>query len=353
MPKHYLLFASLTYAYAIMRPLQAEIRRRGDVAAWYLEDTCPDLLAEDEVRLRTFDEVRRFAPIAVFAPGNWIYDFFPGVKVQLFHGYPIEKRGGGKDTHFRLRGWFDIYCTQGPSSTAHFQALAEKEGYFKVYETGWSKTDDLIRAARSAEKPSGQTSRPPAIFVATTFSKEITALRILLPTIERLIATRDWHWHITMHPKLEDADLREHLAMLDRTHANVSFYPVSPSPAVMASTDAMLCDASSIIMEYMLLDKPVVTYRNTSAGPHLLDVDNADDVEQALEQALTRPAQLMEEMRRYTARHEAHRDGRNCARILDAVDDFIAHSQGRLPRKPLNLFRRLKLRWQLRYFHWH
>ena len=350
MPKHYLLFASLTYAYAIMRPLQAEIRRRGGVAAWYLEDTCPDLLAEDEVRLRTFDEVRRFAPIAVFAPGNWIYDFFPGVKVQLFHGYPIEKRGGGKDTHFRLRGWFDVYCTQGPSSTAPFEALAERERYFKVYETGWCKTDDLVAAARMAQAET--TDRPRAVFVATTFSKEITALRTLLPTIERLVATRPWHWHITMHPKLEDADLRSQLAALDRAHPNVTFHAVTPPPSVMATTDVMLCDASSIIMEYMLLDRPVVTYRNTSAGPHLLDVREVGDVEAALELAMTRPAPLMDAMRRYTARHEAHRDGRNCARILDAVDDFIAHGQGRLPRKPLNLFRRLKLRWQLRYFHW-
>lgn len=92
MKKHYLFFASLTYAYSILRPLQEEIHRRGDIVAWYLEDSCPDLLEKHEIRLKTFDEVFRFNPIAVFVPGNWVYDFFPGVKVEVFHGYPMKKR---------------------------------------------------------------------------------------------------------------------------------------------------------------------------------------------------------------------------------------------------------------------
>ena len=65
----------------------------------------------------------RFNPIAVFVPGNWVYDFFPGVKVEVFHGYPMKKRIEKIDDHFTLRGWFDIYCTQGKSSTPYFTYL--------------------------------------------------------------------------------------------------------------------------------------------------------------------------------------------------------------------------------------
>ena len=46
-------------------------------------------------------------------------------------------------------------------------------------------------------------------------------------------------------------------------------------------------------------------------------------------------------------RHEAFRDGHNCSRILDAVDDFIANYQGRLAPKPKNLSRKLIQRWQV------
>ena len=110
MAKHYLLFASLNYAYSILRPLEKEILRRGDEAAWYIEDECDDLLTEGERRLKTFDEVKKYNPIAIFAPGNFIYDFFPGVKVAVFHGYPMRKRIEKIDDHFTIRNWFDIYC---------------------------------------------------------------------------------------------------------------------------------------------------------------------------------------------------------------------------------------------------
>jgi hypothetical protein len=178
MGKRYLFFASLSYSYPILRPLQEEIRRRGDDVAWFLEDSCPDLLTAEEKRLNTIDEVMQYNPIAIFAPGNYIYDFFPGIKVQVFHGYPINKRNDKVDDHFRLRGWFDIYCTQGESSTIPFKQLEKKHKYFKIYETGWCKTDNITTL-----KPSDP-NRKPTIFVATTFSKGISSLDVLYPTIK-------------------------------------------------------------------------------------------------------------------------------------------------------------------------
>ena len=353
MKKHYLLFASLTYAYPILRPLQKEIRRRGDIAAWFLEDSCPDQLEEDELRLRTFKEVKEFNPVAVFAPGDWVYDFFPGLKVRVCHGYPIYKRGGEVETHFRLRGWFDIHCTQGDSSTIPFKELEHKHPHFKAYETGWSKVDSIVEAINNKRQTADATqstdnSKTPTIFVATTFTKRISSLSTLYPTIKRLAETKDWNWVITKHPKLQDEELISKYTELANSHDNVKFYPTTPGADVMIDTDVMLCDASSIILEYMMLDKPVVTFRNTTPGDHIINVEQEEDVEQAIEQALTRPQKLMNSIRKYIDFHERHRDGRNCARILDAVDDFILNHKGKIKRKPLNLFRKLKLRWRLR-----
>lgn len=94
----------------------------------------------------------------------------------------------------------------------------------------------------------------------------------------------------------------------------------------------------------MILDKPVVTYRNTNPGPQILNVLDIEEIEDALEIALRRPDELMQNIHEYTSKHEAHRDGKNCSRILDAVDDFILNYKGRLKSKPLNLIRRIKLR---------
>lgn len=343
---NYLFFCAHGYAIPILRPLQEEIERRGDCVAWFLEPTCPaDQLNKEDVQLHSLMEVKQWNPRAVFAPGDWVYDFFPGVKVRVCHGYPIYKRGGTEETHFRLRGWFDIHCSSGPSSTPIFKELEAKHPWFCTYETGWVKADAIVNARKAAEAEM-QKPHEPTIFVATTFSKRITQLRNLLPTITRLAHERSWKWVITMHPKLEDPELRSALEQLAKDCENVEFYPVSPMPDVMAHTDVMLCDASSITVEYMLLDRPVVTLRNTTPGPHIMNVESEDEVEAALEKALQRPAGLMREMRKYVAFHESHLDGNNAANILNAVDDFIENRQKKLRHKPLNLFRRLKVRWR-------
>lgn len=348
MKKHYLFFASLTYAYSILRPLQDEIRRRGDVAAWYLEDSCPDLLAPDELRLKTFDEVFRFNPIAVFVPGNWVYDFFPGVKVEVFHGYPMKKRIEKIDDHFTLRGWFDIYCTQGESSTPYFTFLEQKHRYFKIYETGWPKVDAFFDPALPPEPHRDK----PTILYAPTFTKGISSAWDMPDVIEQLARTKDWNWIITFHPKLDDVALKQRYAEMGKKYSNIDFRLVNKGLETFRESDALLCDSSSLIVEYMMLHKPVVTFRNTHPGPFLLDVHRKEEVGPALEKALTRPASLMKEIEQYTSYHERHRDGRNSARILEAVDDFILHYQGRIKRKPLNLFRKLRLRWELKYFKW-
>ena len=109
-PKKYLLFATLPYAYPILRPLQAEIRRRGGEAAWFLEPGCPDMLVAGERRLMSVGEVMDYDPIAVFSPVRYVPDFFPGIKVSVFHGYANRKRFEAVADHFTIRRCFDIYC---------------------------------------------------------------------------------------------------------------------------------------------------------------------------------------------------------------------------------------------------
>lgn len=337
--KRYLLFASHSYAFAILRPIEQEIRRRGDEAAWWLEYSCPDMRTEDERRLYNLREVKAFAPIAVIAPGNWVYPFFPGIKVEVFHGYPMRKRIEEIDDHFTLRGWWDIYCTQGPSSTPYFTQLAQKNGYFRIYETGWCKADTFFAPQEKEEK-----RQRPCILYAPTFSKGISSVWEMAPVIDRLAETEPWDWLITFHPiLLEDPSLVAEYEQLAQRHANVRFARINEGIKTFCQTDAMLCDSSSLIVEYLMTGKPVVTLRNTHPGPFLMDVQTTEEIGPALQEALTRPAALMEAIDEYTAQHEVHRDGHNSARVLDAIDDFKAHHEGTLRHKPLNLWRKIQM----------
>ena len=61
---------------------------------------------------------------------------------------------------------------------------------------------------------------------------------------------------------------------------NITFHESGLVDAkLLNSADVLLSDASSVIVEAMMLDKPVVTYCNTMPGAHLLNVTETDAVE--------------------------------------------------------------------------
>lgn len=344
MKKHYLLFASHDYAYHILRPLQDEIRRQGHEACWYLEDTCPNRLEEGEKRLTTFRQVKEFNPVAVFAAGNIVYDFFPGVKVNLLHGYNIPKRMNKPDNHYKIRGWFDIYCSQGPRNTPGFVEREKQYGFFKTYETGWCRADEFFRQGAVTDLPRDRK----CIYYATTFTRGVSSVEQMLSVIDSLASEKNWDWIISFHPLLRDPVIIQAYKDMASRHSNVRFLDGYKGLPTLAQADVMVCDNSSIILEMMLTGKPVVTYYNNLPGPYLIDCTSPDQVGDAIEKALTRPPELMQAMADYVASFEAHRDGHNSERVLAAVDDFIANHKAHMKIKPANLFRKFKLRWRLR-----
>lgn len=342
----YLLLATLPYSYSVLRPLECAIRQRGDEAAWFVDGECPDMLEAGDVQLCSVQEVMKYNPVAVFTCGNYMYDFFPGVKVQLFHGYPINKRNDKRDDHFTIRGWFDIYCTQGPSSTEPFRELEQKLRYFRIYETGWPKADTYFSEAMQ-QRP--QNTRP-TILYSTTFTRNLTSTPFLAEEVERLVKERDWDWIFMFHPKLDDPQILAPYRRIAAQNDNVTFLGNTFDVKAMQRADVMLCDSSSIILEFMFLDKPVVTFRNSHPGDYLLDIREPEQLEGALETALGRPAELMERIHAYTMHHEPHRDCRCSERVLEALDDFVARGRRGMRRKPLNLIRKWQVRRKLHYF---
>ncbi|NDW10033.1 CDP-glycerol--poly(glycerophosphate) glycerophosphotransferase [Dysgonomonas sp. 520] len=340
----YLLFVSHSYAYSILRPIQDEIWRRGDDVAWFIEDTSPVFLKENEKQLKTIGEVIDYNPRAVFVPGNHVYDFFPGIKVEVFHGFDINKRPGRGD-HYATKGWFDLYCTQGKKDTVGFQKLSEKLGYFAVRQTGWAKTDSFF-------DQSGQIfqtyNKRPVILYSSTFTKWITSAPFLYDEIHRLIQKRDWDWLITLHPKMNEETVTLYKEL--EKYENVTFYNGGNNTKLLKQADVMVCDSSSIIVEFLFFHKPVVTYKNTSPGNHLINIEDSSLLESSIEKALSPSDELLQHIKEYTDEMHPYRDGKSSARILDAVDDFEKNCKGKLKKKPLNLFRKLKLRKKTHYF---
>jgi CDP-glycerol glycerophosphotransferase (TagB/SpsB family) len=336
--KHYLLYGSERYALAILRPLQAAIRARGDEAAWFFDGPGAQDLHADE-RLLSVRQVRAWRPLAVITPSNAVPHFFPGVKVETFHGFDA-----GKPRHIYIRGFFDLYCTTGPRDTAQFQAIADRVGHFHVTETGWPKLDPFMRDIAGPVPP---VRRPPVILYHSTFSPAWSAADTLYEEVRRLSRDGRWRWIVTFHPKM-NADTRERYEALQNEY--LSFAANDNILELFPHVDMMCSDTSSALNEFLLTGKPVVTFKNRRPGPQLIDIDDPRQFEAAIERALARPPELMAAIRDYADAIHPYRDGRSSERVLDAVDAFIAAGARNRRRKPLNLWRKFKIRRRIGYW---
>jgi CDP-glycerol glycerophosphotransferase (TagB/SpsB family) len=119
---------------------------------------------------------------------------------------------------------------------------------------------------------------------------------------------------------------------------------------LLLDADALLCDTSSIISEFALLRKPVVTFRNLAPQPYMIDVATPAGVGPALELALSKPAGIIQAIDQHALDTHPWNDGCCSQRIIAATDRLVEQGLGHLKPKPRNLIRHLKMRKDLDYF---
>jgi hypothetical protein len=338
----YLFYITENYSFEILRPLQEEIISRGHQAAWFAagNNVNQALFTNDEKHFDSIKDAVEFPPDAVFVPGNNVPSFISGLKVQVFHGFEWKKKG-----HFRIRGFFDLYCTQGPLFTKKFEQLKLKHPHFNVVETGWPKMDRLFHTPPykwATHKPSLKT-----ILYAPTFSPSLTSAPALFDEISRLANQNNWQWLIKFHPKMAVNWIEMYKSIKSD---NVQIVETETVATLLQAADVMVSDTSSIITEFALLNRPIVTFNNMYPEPHLINIQNSTLLESAIDQALAPKTDLLAKMKTNIAEMHPYRDGHSSKRILDAVDDMLKYNQLNLKSKPLNIWRQLKLRKQLSYW---
>ncbi len=348
--KKYLFYVGHNYSFAILRPLQAEILRQGHQVRWFFrgKDANQDYLLANEKTLETIRDIYRYKPDAVFAPGNIIPSIIPGIKVALFHGFNVGKRSDEKG-HFNIRGWFDLYCTQGPNTTEKFQQLAQKHGFFNVVETGWCMLDPLFNSSLNHshnKQPQQNVSadKPKTVLMCSTFTPRLSCAHVLYDKIRELRDTQDWRWLIQFHPKM-DKDVVSRFKGLQND--KLTFVETDDVLPLLSRADVMLCDTSSILLMFLLQNRPVVTFRNNRPGDHLFNITEIDEVGPAIEQALTRPDSLMHNIAAFNQQLHPYYDGQSSQRVLKATNELIDSKRGNLKRKPLNVINNVKQLYKL------
>lgn len=343
--KKYLFYISQNYSFAILRPIQAILWRRGDQVFWFFEGSAinPDYLNKDEKKLDSIDRIMAYRPDVVIAPANSIPSFLPGLKVAVFHGFdPGKLDNRGQNDHFKIRGCFDLYCTQGPNTTRPFMALQKKQGHFNVIETGWSALDPLFDKQKKTIS-----SEKPVILLCSTFSKRLSCAKHLHPVISKISQSGRWQWLVQFHPKMDSEVIHLYKAIQNEHLSYIETDDVLP---LLKQADVMVSDTSSVIAMFLVQNKPVVTYKNIAPGPHLLDIENPVVLEKTIDKALSRPQPLMLDIQKFIQETHPYKDGLSSKRVVAAMDDVLAGKYPLKQKKPSNWIRNLKFRKRLNYW---
>lgn len=345
---NYLLYASERYALPILQPLADALLAQGHgVHALLVEGAAGAALCAP-VRPVTIADAVALRPRAVFSAANDVPPFVAGAKVQLFHGFNVEKRGDARG-HFRVRGLFDLYCTQGPLTTAPFQALAAKRRHFAVVETGWPKLDPLFRAHDAqADALRAPAAGRPVVLFASTFTERLSAAPHLYDAIAAQVAGGERYWLLTLHPKCAPALVQRYRALAG---PNAAFVETEALVSAQRAADVLLADTTSVVSEFAVQRKPVVTFRNRAPKPHMLDFDDPAALPAMLQRAFAPDAARTQALADYADAIHPYRDGQSSQRVLLATEALLAGDLGALARKPAAAWLRgLKMRRALGYW---
>ncbi len=335
------LFCENHYSFSILQPICDEaLKDEANTVLWYIHE--PNIshvpLLEDMPWTYDMQRVYDFSPEAIFVPGNIVPYYLPGVKIQIFHGYAAEKKG-----HYVMRKYFDLYLTQGPMFTQGFRKLEAKYKNFEVCETGWSKKDlfcggnELFKAKR--EELLERCQRSKIVLYAPTFSPKLTSLTSIEGELELLVTSRDVLMVIKLHPLTSAELVAQYEAFAQRHSDCVVFASNDELLCYEMISDIMISDTSSVVYEFLLLRKPVITLRSISSDILWDNITSPEELLPAFDKVNSDKESMEKIYDRVAERFDPYNDGLSSRRMLEAVADYIAR-HGVPTRRRLNLWRR-------------
>ena len=335
-----ILFCQNAYAFGIMNPLRDLLKENDHDYIWYISKKLLGVFPHktEDFTTSTLD-LQLFKSDVIFVPGNEVPYYLRGLKVQIFHGLAGEKKG-----HFRIRHYFDLYLTQGPYFTRKFNELKAKHQDFDVIETGWPKLDIYGQKSPSYDQEKESLLKihgtDTIVLYAPTFSPSLTSAPHLLKEIETLALETGFLVFIKFHDLMDKKQIVDYTKLSERV-PNVIFKTEKNIIKFLIQSDILISDTSSVIYEFLLLDKPVLSFKNISEN---INWHNSEDYLNLTEKVLDNLHNDPYKKQRELINEEFHpyRDGKSAERMIVTVEQYIAE-HGVPERRNLSLLRRVKI----------
>ncbi len=333
------LFCENKYAINILYPIHEEASKdKHNEILWFVDsrkiNSFP--LAQEVEYTNSIQQTYEFSPEAIFVPGNIVPYYLSGVKIQIFHGYAAEKKD-----HWIIRRYFDMYLTQGPYFTKKFKELSLKYGDFEVVETGWPKQDWIKQHQNDFDNERAELLRKynkkEIVLYAPTFSPKLTSLPVLKESIRELATKRDILLLLKFHPLTHQKWIDEYKELAENTD-NILWIDSPDVTKYQLMADVMISDTSSTVYEFLLLGKPVITYRTIAKDIYWKDIKEPTELIQAFEE-IHHDENAKRQIQWIRDNYDPYTDGNVCKRMLAAAEDYIKRNGVPKERK-LNIWRK-------------
>ena len=336
----YILFCENPYAFGILASIRDVLKDKGYDVLWYISEKLRNEFPyPEENHTCSINELIAYKSDAIFVPGNEVPHFLRGVKTQVFHGLAGEKKG-----HFRIRHYFDLYLSQGPYFTNKFMELSEKHKNFEVIETGWSKLDiygnnrDLYNAEKDALLE--QYKAKNILLYAPTFSPSLTSAPFLKSEFEQIASNKDNLILIKFHDLMQQ-ELIDAYNELATKYENIVFVEDRNILKYLLISDLMISDTSSVVYEFLLLNKPVITLNARSPKSAWDNIQSAELLAESVKHNLEADP-FAAKRTQIIADYHPYQDGKSSLRMVEAVENYI-QKNGVPEKRKLSFFRRYKI----------
>lgn len=329
----FLFYISKKYSIPIIQPIVKYLETTDHEFAFFLSKKVRADFPEDFSESNVFDDLGKaikFNPEFVLVPGNFVDYRIPGIKAQLFHGLGVEK-----DSHYKIRHFFDCYCTSGPFVTERFEHLQRKYKYFKVYETGWPKVDHILNSAKEGITEIPENKK--IILFAPTHSRKMESASDLLQTLP-IILRKDEFLLVKFHELMNSEVVDDFKLNLQGNAFFIDDYDITPYLYV---ADVMISDTSSVLYEFMLLDKPVITYKTQNRFDKGIDISDPAMLRDILDWSFANPKVHSENRKKHIKEINPHLDGRISERLIAKLIENKDELEK--VKKPINLFRKMQI----------
>jgi hypothetical protein len=158
--------------------------------------------------------------------------------------------------------------------------------------------------------------------------------------IPRNIASGEHYWQLTPHPKADEDTISLYRAL---PGPNAEFFDAQDLVDGMRISDVQVSGTHSLVSEFIVQGKPVVTFRYRVSKSSMLDISRPGRPDSALRHAIDLPEQLRSEI-------HSCRGGRSGERVLAATAAFLDGRFGALKSRTRDFLR--KRHGRLRHQQW-